>query len=84
MLIFLSWSFPYPDLAKTGADFARTRAARPSVIRTCAMFRKPVIKTGRNILKDREYVEGSRALQGAGPQEVVGSNKKSVQAAERV
>jgi hypothetical protein len=35
-------------------------------------------------LIDREYLKEIAALQGAGLQEVVNSNKKSVQAAERV
>ncbi len=38
----------------------------------------------RNNLIDREYSKEIAALQGAGLQEVVNSNKKSVQAAERV
>jgi len=47
-------------------------------------FVKPVIKSMRNILNDLGVKEGLKALQGAGLQEVVNSNNKSVQAAERV
>jgi hypothetical protein len=61
-------------------DLKRTIA----FITTCTTFGKPVIKKLRNNLIDREYLKEIAALQGAGLQEVVNSNKKSVQAAERV
>jgi hypothetical protein len=47
-------------------------------------FANSVIKNLRNKLIDREYLKERAALQGAGLQEVVNSNNKSVQAAERV
>ena len=51
---------------------------------TCVRFANSVIKNLRNKLIDREYLKEKAALQGAGLQEVVNSNNKSVQAAERV